>query len=215
MEERKSGGVLKYPGKKRKGHCVGRKAVVRQWNTEEKRSVKFIEVKKVKKVKKARMDLKVSCLSDISFDDRGNVELKKEETTLCVEETKQAEPQALADLAVPILSVAPYVPHNWGRRKKESKSGYLTVFLVWVFMSVLVVTMVGTMSLVHTKPEHSTNGQLGQQEELAADGDKPVILLSTKFKVPATNTFDEFSGDVRMNNFKVEKSRNKFAKPGD
>ena len=76
-------------------------------------------------------------------------------------------------------------------------------------MAGLLLTLAGTMSLVQTEA-------MGVKMATGAGsrgGEKPVILLSTKFKVPATNTFDEFSSG--LTNYKVEKRRIKFGKPGE
>ena len=85
----------------------------------------------------------------------------------------------------------------------------ITALILAVFMAGLMITLAGTMSSVKT-------GTINEkfETELSSQGDeKPVILLSTKFKVPATNTFDEFSSG--MASFKVPKSRIKFAKPSE
>ena len=76
----------------------------------------------------------------------------------------------------------------------------------------LVLTLVGTIFSVQAR---SKDWKLSIKLQ-SKDDEKPVTLLSTKFKVPATNTFDEFWTGIT--NFKVdqnEKSRIKFAKPSD
>jgi hypothetical protein len=90
--------------------------------------------------------------------------------------------------------------------KRRIKSRTITALILAVFMAGLIITLAGTMSSVKI-------GTINQkfETELSTQGDeKPVILLNTKFKVPATNTFDEFSSG--MTSFKVPKSRIKFAK---
>ena len=231
MEQGETRGCLKtglvntyrYPRKKRRKVGDGTKAIVRQWNTKEKNRVKIIEKKSELSPENNKMNLKMLSSKEIEVDHMNSSTTNKEYKAVKEDEgvsyvrkcsqvdddMEEIESQILSDLATP--SLAANTPGHRGRGKKETKSLSLAACAVWVFMCVLVVTMVGTMSLVQTEPGH---GQLGPQLE-PGDGDKPVILLSTKFKVPATNTFDEFSGEERMKNFKVERSRNKFAKAGD
>ena len=103
---------------------------------------------------------------------------------------------------------------NYHEKRKTThqtriKSRTITALILAVFMAGLMITLAGTMSSLKT-------GTINQklEAELSTQGDeKPVILLSAKFKVPATNTFDEFSSG--MASFKVPKSRIKFAKPSE
>ena len=100
---------------------------------------------------------------------------------------------------------------NYHEKRKTSlqrriKSRAITALILAVFMAGLMITLAGTMSSVKT-------GTINQklETELSKQGDeKPVILLSTKFKVPATNTFDEFSSG--MTSLQFPRSRIKFAK---
>ena len=92
---------------------------------------------------------------------------------------------------------------------KGQKTCAGTLILV-VFMAGLLLALVGTISTVQSR---SRDHKLKTKLETGVN-ERPVILLNTKFKVPATNMFDEFSRGVTI--FKVDRSeketRIKFAK---
>ena len=72
--------------------------------------------------------------------------------------------------------------------------------ILGVFMIGLLLALVGTMSSVQSR---SRDQKVKSKLETEVD-EKPVTLISTKFKVPATKTFDEFSS--RVPTFKVDRS---------
>ena len=217
--------------KKNSSVCEGQKTIVRYLNTGEKKRVQFVnrrfdEMEKKKMMRISSPNENISTNEDkfnnndeIKLGDFIHINSISSKSAFLIDQPLEEKPssQLQGEFDLPLLNnvmnsnISHKSEENYHEKRKTThqrriKSRTITALILAVFMAGLIITLVGTMSSVKT-------GTINQKfdTELSTQGDeKPVILLSTKFKVPATNTFDEFSSG--MTSFKVPKSRIKFAK---